>query len=143
MIHGPAGLVQSGEVVRLHGAQVEDLVGAVPGAAPWRRGEEDGGGSVDSEGGGKFAGAVEHRVEVVEAVAVDPGDLAADAVEVGVVLGAGEGRGVLLDGDDLSPLVREGKGNDVAAGAGEEVDDGGLGSVPADDVRGDIAVGAG
>lgn len=43
------------------------------------------------------------------------------------MLGAGEGGGVPLDGDDAFPPAGEGEGDDVAAGAAEDVDEGGLG----------------
>ncbi len=82
--------------------------------------------------------------EKVEAVGVDPGDGIGDAVDGGVVLGAGEGGGVLLDADDAVPLLGEGEGDGVTAGAGEEVDDdalaGGRGGVGGD-VFGDLARG--
>jgi hypothetical protein len=59
---------------------------------------------------------------------VDPLDRVTNAVDGGVVLRAGERGGVALDGDDARPALREGEGNDVAARAGEEVDqDGGGG----------------
>lgn len=62
--------------------------------------------------------------EVVEAVPQDPGDAPlGHAVDERVVLGAGEGGRVLLHGDDALPAVRQGKGDDVAARAGEDVDD--------------------
>ena len=60
--------------------------------------------------------------EVVEGVAQDPHNAVADAVYVGVVLGAGQGGRVLLDGDDAVPPPGEGEGDGVAAGAAEDVD---------------------
>jgi hypothetical protein len=54
---------------------------------------------------------------------VHPGDGVQHAVDFGVVLCAGEGVGVFLDGDDACPLFGEGEGDDVAAGAGEDVDE--------------------
>lgn len=58
------------------------------------------------------------------------------------MLGAGERRGVLLDADDVIPLLGEGEGDGVAACAGEQVDDGvlaGRGVVVGAEVFGNFA----
>ena len=60
----------------------------------------------------------------LEAVAVHPGDVVQHAVHGCVVLRAGEGCGILFDGDDALPFLGEGEGDGVAACAGEDVDDG-------------------
>ncbi len=65
----------------------------------------------------ELLGLILELVEVLEAVAVDPGDAVSHAVDVGVVLGARQRRGVLLDGDDLVPALREREGDGVATGA--------------------------
>lgn len=69
----------------------------------------------------KLLGRVFEKVEVREAVPVDPGDVLCYFVDLGVVLGAGERDGVLLDGDYVRPARGEGEGYGVSAGAGEEV----------------------
>lgn len=54
---------------------------------------------------------------------MDPHDAVGDAVQRGIVLRARERRGVALDADDEVPVVLARKGDGVAAGAGEEVDE--------------------
>lgn len=122
----PAQLV---EVVRLHLAQVKDVVVAVAHAPPRRRREDRRRLAADPQR--RFQpvdGPLLRGGEVVEAVPQDPDDAPfRHAVDEGVVLRAGEGGGVLLHGDDALPAVRQGEGDDVAARAGEDVDDGRLG----------------
>ncbi|KAF4888836.1 hypothetical protein CGCF415_v005527 [Colletotrichum fructicola] len=60
---------------------------------------------------------------------MDPGYVVCDLVELCVVLGAGEGGGVALDGDDAVPAAGGGEGDGVAAGATEDVDEEALGGV--------------
>lgn len=140
--HGP---VQQVHAVRLHGLEVKHLGAAVQRPAPGGAREE-----LDAANQGRQArahtgagtgegvalvlaqpqvrvelpGPGAQAVEEVEAVGADPADEAGrDAVDSGVVLGAGEGGGVDLDGDDEVPVAGAGEGDGVAAGAGEEVDD--------------------
>lgn len=67
-------------------------------------------------------GRVFQALDNVEAVGVDPGDVLVNAVDARIVLGAGQGACVALDGDDVGPGAVSGKGDGVAACAGEHVD---------------------
>jgi hypothetical protein len=66
---------------------------------------------------------------------MNPGYGVGYTVNSGVMLGAGECGGVLLDADDMVPFLGEGEGDGVAAGAGEQVNDGVF-------ARGRVVVGA-
>lgn len=144
MCHWRHGLVQEPHAIRLHGVQVHDRRAAIRGSAPGgTRKQLDAAreqaqprpvlssaaatpalSSSEAQVRVQGPGPVLEAVEEVEAVAADPAyAVGGDAVSGGVALGAGEGRGVDLDGDDEVPVAGAREGDGVAAGAGEEVDD--------------------
>lgn len=127
-------LVKLMHVVWLHGLEIEDFMTTIGRACRSEvrvRSTEKSGTLAapgrTSEDHEVFVEA-EALLDDLKAVSLDEEDLAGDAVHLGVVLGALENVGILLDGEDHIPPTGLSERDGIATGASKGVDDGGLAS---------------
>lgn len=116
MIHRSADIGNLLEGVWLHCGEVKYRVRSVAGTAPrWAR-EYDGIGGINTS----------VASQVLEAIAVHPGDLVEHPIDVGVMLGTSKSGDIALDGDDLVPPTRERKSYSVPTSTSKYIYDRGL-----------------